>query len=141
MNTWSRKKNVFQFFFSVSTSTNLLIRMILNSIPSRRAQWRLFEQREEFIFKTEFTYQSIVNTHIQFTHMWVSIVELWVLTSLQIRHSRFCTTVFTRVHATPQPALSVGRSVGWLVGWSRYFFYHFYFFETFLAILSNLKAF
>ena len=31
------------------------------------------------------------------------------------------------MHATLQPALSVGRSVGWLVGWSvtLYFFYDF----------------
>ena len=38
---------------------------------------------------------------------------------------------FSRVHATLQPALSVGRSVGWLVGRSvtLYFFLWFYFFD------------
>ena len=43
--------------------------------------------------------------------------------------------LFSRVHATLQPALSVGRSVGRLVGWSvgrsvtLYFFLWFYFFD------------
>ena len=38
-------------------------------------------------------------------------------------------TIFSRVHATLQPALSVSRLVGWLVGRSvtLYFFYDFIF--------------
>ena len=37
-------------------------------------------------------------------------------------------TIFSRMHATLQPALSVGRFVGWLVGRSvtLYFFYDFF---------------
>ena len=38
--------------------------------------------------------------------------------------------IFSRVHATLYPALSVRWSVGWLVGRSPfYFFYSFYFFD------------
>ena len=38
--------------------------------------------------------------------------------------------IFSRVHATLQPALSVGRSVGWSVGPSHFtFFLWFYFFD------------
>ena len=35
--------------------------------------------------------------------------------------------IFSRVHATLQPALFIGRLVGWSVGWSvtLYFFYDF----------------
>ena len=55
----------------------------------------------------------------------------------QAQLSKRC--VFSRVHATLQPALSVGRSVGWLV--TLYFFYHFYFFKSFFVILNNFKAF
>ena len=42
---------------------------------------------------------------------------------------------FSRVHATLQPALSVGRSVDWSVGRSvtLYFFYHIYFSKSFLS--------
>ena len=36
---------------------------------------------------------------------------------------------FSRVHATLQPALSVGRLVGWSVGWS-----HFTFFINFISL-------
>ena len=42
-------------------------------------------------------------------------------------------SLFSRVHATLQPALSVGRSVGWSVGWS-----HFTFFYDFISLTSLL---
>ena len=39
--------------------------------------------------------------------------------------------LFSRVHATLQPALSVGQSVGWLVGWSvTFYFFNDFFYPT-----------
>ena len=48
----------------------------------------------------------------------------------------------SRVHATLHPALSVGRSVGRLVGWSPfYFFYDFISFGHFRSYKSKISHF
>ena len=50
--------------------------------------------------------------------------------------------IFSRVHATLQPALYVGRSVGRSVGWlvTLYFFYSFYSYLIIISQLGHLKS-
>ena len=44
--------------------------------------------------------------------------QVWKLGGFVCRRAVVSAQIFSRVHATLQPALSVGRSVGRLVGWS-----------------------
>ena len=66
------------------------------------------------------SYTVLLIIHMNFT----SIHPFYSLSSFTIF---FFLSLFSRVHATQQPALSVGRLVGLLVGWSvtLYFFYVF----------------
>ena len=49
--------------------------------------------------------------------------------------------IFSRVHATLHPALSICTSVRWSVGPAHFFFfYQFYFFKSFKSTLSHSKS-
>ena len=73
--------------------------------------------------------------NILWRHKFKSNKDIWILKKsfwkLMVMYFMMCNSLefFSRVHATLQPALSVGRSVGWSVGWS-----HFTFFINFISL-------